>query len=255
MSHSRGFTLVELVIVIVLVGILSAVAAPKFFDVSSDARRSSNNATVASLNAAVSAAANKGRVTSNILTATAAAPSSTVSPRVINLDNTSGSSLYNYLGVASTSLLIATGGGRGALSTTPTLTSSASGSFAYVDILSGTTNIITGCKNLFNVLMSDNSVQSGSATAAYRAINTASPANATAFTAINGQTGSNFSSGSIAAGILLTTELGPTIGVAGSKGGCLYLMNSSASSSPKFYIFYDLSKGVFYSAESNILGS
>tara|TARA_R110002167_G_scaffold339500_1_gene547233 strand:+ start:235 stop:720 length:486 start_codon:yes stop_codon:yes gene_type:complete len=37
-SNSHGFTLIELIIVIVILGILAVVAAPKFIDISSDAR-------------------------------------------------------------------------------------------------------------------------------------------------------------------------------------------------------------------------
>ncbi|MGS2721324.1 prepilin-type N-terminal cleavage/methylation domain-containing protein [Paraglaciecola aestuariivivens] len=40
-ASQSGFTLIELIIVIVILGVLSVVAAPKFFDFSSDARKSS----------------------------------------------------------------------------------------------------------------------------------------------------------------------------------------------------------------------
>lgn len=48
-TKQNGFTLIELVIVIIILGILSAVAVPKFIDIQTDARISSLNGVKASL--------------------------------------------------------------------------------------------------------------------------------------------------------------------------------------------------------------
>jgi len=47
-----GFTLIELVIVIILLGLLAVVAVPKFIDLSTDARTSTTRAVAGSLSAA-----------------------------------------------------------------------------------------------------------------------------------------------------------------------------------------------------------
>ncbi|MFP3874581.1 MAG: type II secretion system protein [Thiohalophilus sp.] len=52
MNQQRGFTLIELVVVIVILGLLAATALPKFIDVTTDARESSVQGVAGGLRAA-----------------------------------------------------------------------------------------------------------------------------------------------------------------------------------------------------------
>ncbi|MGH7680404.1 MAG: type II secretion system protein [Candidatus Eiseniibacteriota bacterium] len=54
--RARGFTLIELVIVIVILGLLTAVAIPKYIDIRKDAEKASVEATIGSLASALNVA-------------------------------------------------------------------------------------------------------------------------------------------------------------------------------------------------------
>ncbi|MDD3731929.1 MAG: prepilin-type N-terminal cleavage/methylation domain-containing protein [candidate division Zixibacteria bacterium] len=52
-ANQKGFTLIELVIIIVILGILAAVAIPKYQDISSEAREASCRASLGGLRSAI----------------------------------------------------------------------------------------------------------------------------------------------------------------------------------------------------------
>jgi len=61
-NEQQGFTLIELVVVIVILGILAVTAAPKFIDLTSDAREAAMDGVKGSIESAVSLAQSKALI-------------------------------------------------------------------------------------------------------------------------------------------------------------------------------------------------
>lgn len=68
-SNQAGFTLIELIIVIVILGILAVTASPKFLDIQGDARKSTLQGVAGSLKGAANIVYSKALVAGEALTA------------------------------------------------------------------------------------------------------------------------------------------------------------------------------------------
>lgn len=85
-NKQQGFTLIELVVVIVILGILAVTAAPKFIDLTSDAKASVIEAVKGSINSAADMAHAKALVAGKIKVSTDPGQSISVGTSTINLN-------------------------------------------------------------------------------------------------------------------------------------------------------------------------
>lgn len=84
LKKKKGFTLIELIIVIAILGILSAIAVPRLAGFTDSAKVSADKATFATLNNAIAIGVAKGTITTNA-TATVTAVTGVITTSPVNL--------------------------------------------------------------------------------------------------------------------------------------------------------------------------